>query len=225
VTALVTLPSSIVTYEDDGSAPAEAARAGAVVPGQEAVVPGQEPVDVAPDETIVLEDEVVVVADAAAEPTDDDDLLDELLDEPAETSMEVPQGEEFDRGLQSLVSDELPAGPVESDTPGTPPSEPATATAEAPAEAQPVPEVAVTTASAPEPATEEVVPDITAAGLVRRTPKKRSAESVGGGSAIMAARTSSQSQRSPEEVRKMLSRYRSGLNRGRTGPESENGDS
>ena len=33
----------------------------------------------------------------------------------------------------------------------------------------------------------------------------------------MAARATSASQRSPEEVRKMLSRYRSGLNKGRGG--------
>ena len=57
--------------------------------------------------------------------------------------------------------------------------------------------------------------ELTAAGLVRRTPKKRSEAAVGGGAPGQAARTTGATQRSPEEVRKMLSRYRSGLNRGR----------
>jgi len=50
---------------------------------------------------------------------------------------------------------------------------------------------------------------------VKRTPKKRSADATGGGMPVMAARATGASQRSPEEVRKMLSRYRSGLNKGR----------
>ena len=66
---------------------------------------------------------------------------------------------------------------------------------------------------------------LTAAGLVKRTPKKKSDDATGGGMPVMAARTTaSGSQRSPEEVRKMLSRYRSGLNKGRGGADGSSTD-
>ena len=68
-------------------------------------------------------------------------------------------------------------------------------------------------------------PELTAAGLVKRTPKKQSDDATGGGMPVMAARTTaSGSQRSPEEVRKMLSRYRSGLNKGRGGADGSSTD-
>lgn len=53
----------------------------------------------------------------------------------------------------------------------------------------------------------------TAAGLTRRTPVAARAQE-----AAAPARTVSKTSRSPEEVRRMLSRYRSGLDRGRTTP-------
>ncbi len=61
-------------------------------------------------------------------------------------------------------------------------------------------------------------PELTAAGLVRRSPRQqlRSAVRSGVEPEEIAPRVSA-SQRSPEEVRRMLSRYRSGLQRGRTG--------
>jgi hypothetical protein len=70
--------------------------------------------------------------------------------------------------------------------------------------------------------------DLTAAGLVKRTPKKQKADA-GGTGPLRAANTqqrpSSGSRRSPEEVRKMLSRYRGGLKKGRVDDESPGGDS
>jgi signal transduction histidine kinase len=58
-------------------------------------------------------------------------------------------------------------------------------------------------------------PAVTAAGLVKRTPTARSAApDVDAGASRSVTRTT----RSPEEVRRMLSRYRSGLDRGRNDP-------
>jgi hypothetical protein len=82
----------------------------------------------------------------------------------------------------------------------------------------------VTATEAPAEAKSETAAELTAAGLVRRTPKKRADDAAGGGMPIMAARTTSTSQRSPEEVRKMLSRYRSGLNKGRGGADGASTD-
>jgi hypothetical protein len=62
--------------------------------------------------------------------------------------------------------------------------------------------------------------DVTAAGLIKRTPKKRSNTATGTGplrTAATSQRPTGQTQRSPEEVRAMLSRYRGGLKKGRTG--------
>ncbi len=58
--------------------------------------------------------------------------------------------------------------------------------------------------------------NITAAGLVRRSPKQQLRAMARGESGPAAMNRTAASQRSPEEVRKMLSRYRSGLQRGRT---------
>ncbi len=161
--------------------------------------------------------------------------LEELSEEPGTFLDAVPDGDDFERGLQSLVSDELAPGPVEG-APGSAPTEPALADDESvpgafgaavvdDAPAPLVEDVPVATdeivapATAAAPTTVEAkaddVAELTAAGLVKRTPKKRSADATGGGMPVMAARATGASQRSPEEVRKMLSRYRSGLNKGR----------
>ena len=58
--------------------------------------------------------------------------------------------------------------------------------------------------------------NITAAGLVRRSPKQQLRAMARGESGPAAMNRTAASQRSPEEVRKMLYRYRSGLQRGRT---------
>ena len=148
-----------------------------------------------------------------------DELLDELLEEV------VPEGDEFERGLQSLVDDQLAPGPVEPA-----PSAPAdhaetmgsveTEAPPAPAPAPPVPEPATT---GPAPADEKTGGELTAAGLVRRTPKKRATTTASAGMAgAPVSRGAGPTSRSPEEVRKMLSRYRSGLNKGRGDADSEN---
>ena len=62
---------------------------------------------------------------------------------------------------------------------------------------------------------------MTAAGLVRRTPKAAVATAVDPLEApTSTARPVARSSRSPEEVRRMLSRYRSGLDRGRQGDDA-----
>lgn len=262
VTALVTLPTDLVTYpgeeapattpppatEQAASAPAPAVEAAPEVvvdePVEAPVVEEAEPEPVEAEEEPVVLDEVVEEVEEEEEPlepVDADDLLDELVEEV------VPEGDDFERGLQSLVDDELAPGPVEppapvstaglSDTdsvPGAfgttaleePPSAEAPAAPEAPAPVEgsvEAPAQAAPVEAAPaEPALEPGGAPLTASGLVRRTPKKRSAAAVGGGMpTVAAARATGQTQRSPEEVRKMLSRYRSGLNKGRGSADSD----
>jgi signal transduction histidine kinase len=177
-----------------------------------------------------------------------DNLLDELVEEV------VPEGDDFERGLQSLVDDALAPGPVEpsSREPASPPADDGAGSLGPPATLDealpPVDDVAPLAARESRPAEgtapmQRRVPqatareaevrtqpvagapadgEITAAGLVKRTPKKRSASAVGGGMPTMGpTRQTGQSQRSPEEVRKMLSRYRSGLNKGRGGADPD----
>ena len=163
--------------------------------------------------------------------------IDDLAEEP-DVPRRRPEGDEFERGLQSLVSDELPPGrsrtPPASCRPspatglsdvdsvpgafgGRPAADaPPSAPEATPGSAEEAPVAAATEAAVEPPRPRPRPPaELTAAGLVRRTPKKRSEDAAGGGMPMMAARTTSSSQRSPEEVRKMLSRYRSGLNKGR----------
>ena len=59
---------------------------------------------------------------------------------------------------------------------------------------------------------------LTAAGLTRRTPLAARAQEA---ATVAPTRSASRTTRSPEEVRRMLSRYRSGLDRGRTLPSDE----
>ena len=277
VTALVTLPSDLVTYEGDElpAAQPEIAPSNTVAA---APATDEEFVDLDDDELVILDDDtddLVVVDDEItvtddddeteddlAEPivaeevvvADDDDLLDELVEEG------MSDTDEFERGLQSIISDELAPGPVESATPGESPSEPdsvpgAFGSAGATAVDEPAVEVSAPAADpAPESVAEPVArtrsepvvtvaeqisaasrqealtADITAAGLVKRTPKKRSETPNFDGQAATSGaqpRVTGASQRSPEEVRKMLSRYRSGLNKGkgRGSADSEKSDS
>jgi hypothetical protein len=161
------------------------------------------------DEPVVEPEPVAFTAEPVASSADD--LLYDLVDEV------VPEGDDFDRGLQSLVDEELAPGPVEppAPEPSTFPSLP---------EREPTAAADTLTADVVDEEDEAPVkPDpLTAAGLVKRTPKKRGTDSSG---AVMAAgsasRSTGQTQRSPEEVRKMLSRYRSGLNKGRGAADSD----
>jgi signal transduction histidine kinase len=201
-------------------------------------------------EVLDLHPEAEAPAEVAEADADADaDLLDELVEEPNSYLDAVPEGDEFERGLQSLVSDELAPGPVEG-APGQLPTEPAT---DGLSDTDSVPGAFGTPtildeppapAASPEVQAPEAAPDeaplvsastttvdakpgetpLTAAGLVKRTPKKRDEDATGGGMPIMASRGTGASQRSPEEVRKMLSRYRSGLNKGRGGADGSTTD-
>ncbi len=245
VTALVTLPSDLVTYEGEELPPpaAELTQAPAAAAATE-----EEQFGALDDEIVVLDDELVVLDDEpeVAEPVaeevevveavedeltlEDDTLLDDLVEEG------ISESDEFDRGLQELISDELAPGPVETET----------LVAEAPVEAAPVeaepepePPVVEPARSRAEPivtVAEQIAAasrieakeaELTAAGLVKRTPKKKSENAAFEGTATspQQPRTTGSSQRSPEEVRKMLSRYRSGLNKGRSSADSEKTDS
>lgn len=122
---------------------------------------------------------------------------------PATLATAVPEGAAFDAGLAALMgedgTDETPVEPA--------PEVPAPVAVDAVAEAAPE--------ASPEPVR-------TSAGLVRRVPRANA------GTAEVDSRPANEppiarNQRSPEEVRAMLSRYRSGLHRGRE-VESPNGD-
>jgi hypothetical protein len=56
---------------------------------------------------------------------------------------------------------------------------------------------------------------VTSAGLARRVPKQQTAATPAVETSAASGRPVGRSARSPEEVRHMLSRYRSGLDRGR----------
>jgi signal transduction histidine kinase len=117
--------------------------------------------------------------------------------EPATTPEGLPR-RRSEPARSAPAPEAVPAPVAPAAVPTTPAAAPAPpAPAAAPAPAPPAP------AAAP----------VTAAGLVRRTPTRRDAgpAAAPSGSGPSVTRTS----RSPEEVRRMLSRYRSGLDRGR----------
>jgi signal transduction histidine kinase len=252
VTALVTLPRELVDYEGDdldapvaveglGAATAVEPSTGAADDGAEVFEFDLEPLESRPEAVPEPAAEAGADGSTFAELVGDeplrasvyssDDLFDELIDDVLAGS------EDFERGLQSLVSDELAPGPVEPElSPGdsVPGAFGTPSVTGPPDDAPPLAEPTVAPAAPPEPqpasamaatappvtgAVAEAAP-LTAAGLVRRTPKKR-AEAPVPGTPGAAAKAMGQSQRSPEEVRKMLSRYRSGLNRGRGGADAE----
>ncbi len=222
VTALVTLPDDLVTYEGEPPRPAPAAES---APQADA-----EPVFAPEEPAIVLEDEVVVLDEPAADEEleeelvgaddgDDLDMLDELGGDLLDELVEVPEGEDFDEGLRTMVEEEMADAPVEPAVEMAAEPEPV---AEAPAVNTTGKTVAEQIAAASR--AEAKVAELTASGLVRRTPKQRS--SAGGpGSATVPTKSAGQSTRSPEEVRKMLSRYRAGMNRGRDEVNADKTDS
>ncbi len=187
------------------------------------------------EELVVEEDDVEDVEEDDVE-EDDEEAVEELVGEnddlvardgepePSTFEAAVPEGDAFDRGLESLLDEEtqdteppVDGAVVEADeqthgdTVGKPFEEPVGV-----AEVQALDD---RPPASPPPAGAS----ITAAGLVRRTPKKRSESVTGGGSLRTAATTqrpTGQTTRSPEEVRKMLSRYRGGLKRGRDDADS-----
>jgi signal transduction histidine kinase len=114
-----------------------------------------------------------------------------------------------------------PAGLPRRRTGQEPAPVPAAPSALVPSPAAPTVPVAPAPADAPAaapaavPAGDAVAPMTTSTGLTRRTPLAARAQST---APAAPARTVTRTSRSPEEVRRMLSRYRSGLDRGRTIP-------
>ncbi len=179
-------------------------------------------------------------------PSDEPSLDDLDSRSPSSYLDAVPEGDEFERGLQSLVSDELAPGPVEG-APGQLPTEPSTSGL---SDADSVPGAFGRTGRARRAAGRpgrgrrdrgrrrprghrsghrhrgqgRRRAELTAAGLVKRTPKKRRTTPPAAGCPSWPPVRRGASQRSPEEVRKMLSRYRSGLNKGRGGADGSSTD-
>jgi hypothetical protein len=137
--------------------------------------------------------------------------------EPVGRQAPARSDEEFERGLQQILGDSPAPGPYDAPVGYAAPA-PAART-----RVEPIQTVAerITAASRAEASQAQ----LTAAGLVRRTPKQRADNTAGGMPGGQAPRATTASQRSPEEVRKMLSRYRSGLNKGRNSADPEKADS
>jgi hypothetical protein len=103
-----------------------------------------------------------------------------------------------------------PADAVRSDEPPAP----APVDAVPPTPSAPAPALVDAVPSGASPAGPGRAPELTAAGLVRRSPKQQIRELTADASTATGVRPVT-GQRSPEEVRRMLSRYRTGLQRGR----------
>ncbi len=237
VSALVVLPSTMVKVEGQDApsvlddAPAPASRTDEAVVNIEPYEPvAYEEPPAALEEPPAYEPATYESADddLAELPTDEDfdrGLADLLGDEPMapESDLIEPVVEE-DRGLPTRdVSAGLPVRDVAPEP--EPEPEPAAVeerslpTSEADNLAglptrEPAP---VPAASEPEPMGAPAGGLTTSAGLVKRTPKEKQVgagtSAIGGGipTAGGASRSTAATQRSPEEVRKMLSRYRAGV--------------
>jgi hypothetical protein len=125
------------------------------------------------------------------------------------------------------VASDAPAPTAAPATVGTPTAFVGPATADVPAPtAAPAtvetPTAFVGPATADPSAPSEGPSSLTRAGLARRTPLAARAQAP---APVAATRSASRTSRSPDEVRRMLSRYRSGLDRGRTTPSDESAQS
>jgi signal transduction histidine kinase len=211
VTALVTLPETVlqnaqISVEPDRTPAAAPPAAQPAAPVAE-VAP--EPVSEAPLLDLEPAFEAPVAEPPAVEPPAPDlprpaaPAPDWVAPAPASSSLAsaVPEGAAFDAGLAALMGEEAPSNEEPSVT-----SEPA--------ESAPSLFSDASMGAGEPPAAEVAEPDVTSAGLVRRVPRAYSpgdpgVERQGSDSATSVAA----SQRSPEEVRAMLSRYRTGLQR------------
>jgi hypothetical protein len=211
-------PELAPILEPEAEAEAEALEAALEAPVEEALAESEAEYEIV--EEVVYEDVTGELAEGEEYEIVEEVIIEEVeeepptLDEPATLEDAVPEGDAFDRGLESLISGETAPGPTE-DALAEPEPVAVVAESEPTAVAEPV-ETAPASATAPPI-------DITAAGLVKRTPKKRENSAVGGGplrTAATSQRPTGQTHRSPEEVRAMLSRYRGGLKRGRDGDEA-----
>jgi signal transduction histidine kinase len=189
VTALVTLPEAIlqtaqISVEPEATAPA-------------APVPASEPVAESP----LLDLEPSRHLPPPVEPAPD-----WVAPAPASSSLAsaVPEGAAFDAGLAALMGEEPSDAPFSKEPPVT--SDPPASGPNLFGDGA----MGDDSSAPPEPAT----PEVTSAGLVRRVPRAYSPGDPGAERPTTESTTSvAASQRSPEEVRAMLSRYRTGLQR------------
>ena len=120
----------------------------------------------------------------------------------------VPEGEAFDAGLAALMGEDQPnRGDRQDDTGQGSPGQRTEDSSSAPSIFS---EAAM---SADESDSEPAEGGVTSAGLVRRVPRANAPEQEPVERPGMSTTSVAASQRSPEEVRAMLSRYRSGLQR------------
>jgi signal transduction histidine kinase len=232
IQALVRLPRDLVTDDQGQPLPIdEGAVAALAEPPAALEAPAEAEAELAEDEEyeiveeIVLEevdedyaegDEYEIVEEFVVEEVDEEPepVTEEPTPEPATLEEAVPEGDAFDRGLESLISGETATAVEEPPAAPEPEPEPVAALRES------EPATVAEPVEARVPAAPPSIGDVTAAGLVKRTPKKRSNSATGTGplrTAATSQRPTGQTQRSPEEVRAMLSRYRGGLKKGRTG--------
>ncbi|MFP4512329.1 MAG: nitrate- and nitrite sensing domain-containing protein [Acidimicrobiales bacterium] len=218
VTALVTLPDSVlhaapeVRVEPDEEQAEEEALA--------STEPEPAPADAMAESMPVLDLEPDL-------PQPNEPAPDWVSPAPASTSLAsaVPEGEAFDAGLAALMGeDSTTADDQDHEDPNTDET--------APSEPSAAPSLFSDAAMSSGDGDTDPTPSeggVTSAGLVRRVPRahapaEETVERPGGSTSVAA------SQRSPEEVRAMLSRYRSGLQRANqpsdgTGPSDSGSDS
>jgi signal transduction histidine kinase len=220
VTALVNLPTDLVTYEGEER------------PGTHGHLP-QAPSAHGPMAPVPDGDVVVIDRDLS--------LVDQRYDyEPPPPSYEPPapsyeparadeRDDEFERGLQEILGEDRDGHISGTVAPPYDPgayAPPRHSRPQGPLPGRPEPIQTVAEQISEASRAEAKQASLTAAGLVKRTPKRRADGAASGGMPItQAPRVTTSTQRSPEEVRKMLSRYRSGLNKGRNSADPENADS
>jgi hypothetical protein len=132
---------------------------------------------------------------------------------PATLRDALPQGQSFERGLVDLVEGEAALGPAQLIEPPVPSASASVAGDHAPGD------------DAAEPLENEpfAAPAVTSAGLTRRV--RRTDNDFEGVDRFHAAPSGPSilaTKRSPDDVRAMLARYRTGLHRGRAGDEPIN---
>lgn len=211
VTALVTLPEAIlqpaqISIEPDRTAAAPAEAPAPAMPAAE--VPVVESI-LDPEPQAAPPPAAEPVAAATDLPRPAEPAPDWVAPAPASSSLAsaVPEGEAFDAGLAALMGEEPPVRDASPEVPGPP-----TTSEPAPTAPSLFSDAAMGVDDAP--AAEPAQPSVTAAGLTRRVPRAYSPGDPGVERPSSESTTSvAASQRSPEEVRAMLSRYRTGLQR------------
>jgi signal transduction histidine kinase len=207
VTALVTLPESVlqtaqISVQPDRTPAFASPEPPAVEPVAQPVADASPLLDLEPHGDVI---EPPAPEPEVAEPALPEPAPDWVAPAPASSSLAsaVPEGAAFDAGLAALMGEE--SGPAPAEEPPLP-SEPAAGGPSLFSDAA--------MGSDDPAASEPAEPDVTAAGLVRRVPRAYSPGDPGAERPSTESATSvAASQRSPEEVRAMLSRYRTGLQR------------